>query len=90
MEKRYKLTAVKIDKFHDDEIITFRNVAAKFLKGWGRAEIRSGKIKKKILSSKNRNYFDSFYNSLKLMLLIDHVVFMLLIMAKLKMSVLKI
>ena len=48
MEKRYKLTAVKIDKFHDDEIITFRNVAAKFLKGWGRAEIRSGKIKKKI------------------------------------------
>lgn len=44
MEKRYKLTAVKIDKFHDDEIITFRNVAAKFLKGWGRAEIRSGQI----------------------------------------------
>ena len=90
MEKRYNLSTVKIDRFKDDEIITFRNVAAKFLKGWGRAEIRSGKIIKNCLSSNNIIYFDSFYNSLKLMLLIDHAVFMLLIMEKLKMSVLKI
>ena len=48
MEKRYNLSTVKIDRFKDDEIITFRNVAAKFLKGWGRAEIRSGKIIKTV------------------------------------------
>ena len=44
MDKRYQNKLVRLDRFADEEIITFRYLAAKFSKGWGRAEIRSGII----------------------------------------------
>lgn len=43
MDMRYQsVKVVNEDSLSDEEIIAFRYVAARFLKGWGRAEILSG------------------------------------------------
>ena len=67
MDKRYQNKLVRLDRFADEEIITFRYLAAKFSKGWGRAEIRSGII----IQAKYRYYFK--HNSIYIFFIIDKV-----------------